>query len=254
MLSCQEVARYFLSKVDEDSGDLISNLKLQKLVYYAQCLHLAIYDEPLFSEPIEAWLHGPVVPALYEVYRQYGGAALDSHQDIDFSCYDDTIRNFLDEVYYFFGQFSAWKLRNMTHEEDPWKNTPTNGIISHQLITEYFKDWLKLHPGRINRHTLSEQTEIVQKFEALASQWQAEVGGISFVAEKSRHPAYQEIINMGSVVIPFILRELEKKPSHWFEALRAITGANPIQPEQRGRTKQMAQSWLQWGKEHGYEW
>jgi hypothetical protein len=91
-------------------------------------------------------------------------------------------------------------------------------------------------------------------FEVLASEWKEQVGGSSFVAEKTRHPAYQKIIEMGQVVVPFLLRELEQKPTHWFEALKAITGANPVQPEQRGRTKQMAQAWLKWGREQGYEW
>ncbi len=44
MLSCFDVAKYFLAQADEDAGDLISNLKLQKLVYYAQGFHLALYD------------------------------------------------------------------------------------------------------------------------------------------------------------------------------------------------------------------
>jgi hypothetical protein len=98
------------------------------------------------------------------------------------------------------------------------------------------------------------QKQSLEQFEALANEWKTEVGGSSFVAEKTRHPAYQKIIQMGPVVIPFLLRELEEKPTHWFEALKAITGANPIQPEQRGRTKQMAQAWLKWGRENGYEW
>jgi hypothetical protein len=91
-------------------------------------------------------------------------------------------------------------------------------------------------------------------FVTLASEWKEQVGGSSFVAEKTNHPAYQKIIEMGQVVVPFLLRELEQKPTHWFEALKAITGENPIQPEQRGRTKQMAQAWLKWGREQGYEW
>jgi uncharacterized phage-associated protein len=64
MLSCHDVAKYFLSLTDEDAGDLISNLKLQKLVYYAQGFHLALYDELLFEETIEAWTHGPVIPEM----------------------------------------------------------------------------------------------------------------------------------------------------------------------------------------------
>ena len=54
-LSCYDVAQYFLAQMDEDAGDLISNLKLQKLVYYAQGFALALYGRPLFPERIEAW-------------------------------------------------------------------------------------------------------------------------------------------------------------------------------------------------------
>jgi len=101
---------------------------------------------------------------------------------------------------------------------------------------------------------LSQQAEIVKEFLALRQEWEREVAGASIVAEKTSHPAYQKIVDMGTAVIPLLLRELELRPNHWFAALRAITGANPIQPEQRGRTKQMAESWLKWGKENGYEW
>ena len=48
------------------------NLKLQKLVYYAQAWHLALRDVPLFEEDFEAWVHGPVIPALYQEYKKFG--------------------------------------------------------------------------------------------------------------------------------------------------------------------------------------
>jgi hypothetical protein len=66
------------------------------------------------------------------------------------------------------------------------------------------------------------------------------------------HPAYQQIIGMGEDVIPLILWELEKTPNHWFWALRAISDEDPVKPEERGNIHKMAQSWLKWGKEHGY--
>ena len=62
MLTCFDAADYFLSKIDEDAGDVITNLKLQKLVYYAQGFSLALCGRPLFAERIEAWQHGPVCP------------------------------------------------------------------------------------------------------------------------------------------------------------------------------------------------
>jgi len=59
---------------------------------------------------------------------------------------------------------------------------------------------------------------------------------------------------MGPAVVPLILRDLEQKPDHWFWALRAITGDNPVKLEKCDRMKLMTQVWIEWGKEHGYEW
>ena len=138
MLSCYDVAQYFLAKVDEDAGDLMSNLKLQKLMYYAQGCALALLDRPLFPEPLVAWVHGPVVPALYHEYKGYGAGPVPSPATLDFSKYDQETRDLLDEVYAVYGQFSAWKLRNMTHQEPPWYETPEGGEISHDALRSYF--------------------------------------------------------------------------------------------------------------------
>jgi uncharacterized phage-associated protein len=132
-----------LSLEDEDAGDLISNLKLQKLVYYAQGFHLALYGNPLFLEPIEAWTHGPVVPELYRAYKDYGSDAIPRPTDIDFDVYDENTKELLDDVYKVYGQFSAWKLRNMTHTETPWLNFHSgNQTIPHQAMEDFFKTQL----------------------------------------------------------------------------------------------------------------
>ena len=112
MLTCFDVAKYFLSLCnDEESGDLISNLKIQKLVYYAQGFSLAINNKPLFKEKIQAWTHGPVVPQLYNKYKDYGSGALPTtNLDIDFDKFSDEDKELLDDVYDVYGQFSAWKL------------------------------------------------------------------------------------------------------------------------------------------------
>jgi uncharacterized phage-associated protein len=59
--SAFDIAQYFLWKAQESNQELLSNMKLQKLVYYAQGLHLALNDAPLFKGKIEAWTYGPVV-------------------------------------------------------------------------------------------------------------------------------------------------------------------------------------------------
>jgi uncharacterized phage-associated protein len=142
MLSCYDVANYFLTLIDEEAGDLISNLKLQKLVYYAQGFYIALYGRQLFPEPLEAWTHGPVVPALFHFYKRYGAGAIPPPGEVDFLVYDQPTRELLDEVYSAFGQFSAWKLRNMTHEEPPWRNTPIGEEIAYEALRDYFNTQL----------------------------------------------------------------------------------------------------------------
>lgn len=142
MLSALDVARYFLAKSDPESGELVSNLKLQKLCYYAQGCHLALFGTPLFREPIKAWAHGPVVPTLWHEYKSNGSGAIHPPTDINFELYDQGAQEFLDEVLSVYGQFSAWKLRNMTHEEPPWKEAygSEDDTINTSSMREYFKN------------------------------------------------------------------------------------------------------------------
>ncbi len=140
MISVHKVADYFLAQMSDESGDTISPLKLQKLVYYAQGFHLACNDKaPLFPEAIEAWDHGPVAPVLYRRFREVGGGGIPKPEEVNFDDYSEGQRALLDQVYEIFGQFSAWKLANMTHEEPPWKNTPKGDVISHDALYDYFK-------------------------------------------------------------------------------------------------------------------
>lgn len=138
MMPAHDVAKYFVSLVDEEAGDSITNLKLQKLLYYAQGVNLALNDAPLFVEPIEAWTHGPVVPRVYRAYKQHGGEAIPIER-VNLDLYPKDIRELLDEVYEVFGQFSAAKLRAMTHSESPWKDTPPGAVISPESMKAYFK-------------------------------------------------------------------------------------------------------------------
>ena len=145
-LTCFDVADYFLSLADEDAGDLIPHLKLQKLVYYAQGFHLTLYKEPLFNETIEAWMHGPVIPELYRKYKKHGDGFIPKPQSLNMNKYRGKVRELLDEVYRVLGQFSAWKLRSVTHEEPPWKNAYKQGDgtpISHEDLANYFKAYIQ---------------------------------------------------------------------------------------------------------------
>ena len=140
MLNCFDVAKYFLSKVDEEEGEVITNLKLQKLAYYAQSASLAFYDSALFPESLEAWKHGPVVPELYRTYKGYKSSPLPKTASVSEGVYSAAERELLDGVYAFFGQYAAWKLRDMTHEETPWlEASPTEGVIALSSMRDYFR-------------------------------------------------------------------------------------------------------------------
>jgi hypothetical protein len=97
-------------------------------------------------------------------------------------------------------------------------------------------------------------TSLEDQFNELATIWRSETAHFSSARRMASHPAYQAIIALGKSAVPLLLRELEKEPGHWFLALEAITGANPISNEDRGRVDRMAQAWLRWGSDHGYRW
>jgi len=142
MPTAQQIADYFLTLVDEEAGDALSNLKLQKLVYYAQGFSLAITGKPLFSETIQAWQHGPVIPGLYRNLKRHGSEPVPAPENgINREDYSEEIRDLLDEVYSVYGQFSASKLRNMTHQEPPWieaMGLGASSAINHQTMKDYF--------------------------------------------------------------------------------------------------------------------
>ena len=163
------VANYFLEHAWEN-GDQLSNMKLQKLVYYAHGWHLALTEQPLIDRRIEAWPWGPVVPAIYHEFKFYGnepilGLAPDALEDAD----DDgeippcvipedsegkpyAIR-LLNRIYEVYGGYTPSQLSNMTHAEGtPWEQIskqyggqiPKRTVIEDEAIREYFKTHLNI--------------------------------------------------------------------------------------------------------------
>ena len=90
-----------------------------------------------------------------------------------------------------------------------------------------------------------------QRFELLALTWQRDTALSSFSFDISSHPAYQQIIGMGQAALPLIFEKMQQNQEHWFPALYAITGINPVLKENRGNITAMTQDWLNWGLNHG---
>jgi uncharacterized phage-associated protein len=141
MNDANTIAKAILSFVDPDL-EVISNLKLQKLLYYVQGFNLAAFKEPLFKEKIVAWQYGPVVREVYDEYKTAGASQIvlvdPNFKPKSVFKSKEQFQLFKD-VYRVYSQFSALKLMHMTHSEPPWKNTKINYEISHKLMREYFK-------------------------------------------------------------------------------------------------------------------
>lgn len=129
-----------LQSIDEDSGDVITDLKAQKLLYYAQGMSLAKLGLPLFEDDFVAWQHGPVIPALYEELKEFGSRQIELNEDVDVRKFSDEEQKLLVGVYKTFGQYSAWKLRDMTHNEAPWKDVNIGDIITKESIRAFFSE------------------------------------------------------------------------------------------------------------------
>lgn len=147
-LGAYNVALYFLFRARElEAGDTISNLKMQKLLYYAQGHFLATYQKPLFNEKIEAWKYGPVVKKVYDRFKKYGNLAIDFKELVNFNS-ELYSEEHLDTLPFVFNRYniSAKELVDKTHSEAPWKDVYSEYItneISKQSIQDFFTQRFK---------------------------------------------------------------------------------------------------------------
>lgn len=143
-------ARYPINQITDalihlsrERGFEITNLKLQKLLYYAQVWHLAFSDSPLFDEDIEAWVHGPVVPQVFRRFKNYRWNPITEPVSPP---RDTSLAKYLGEVLNTYGEMSATQLERLTHREEPWKEAregyapdeSSNQIITHDSMRAYY--------------------------------------------------------------------------------------------------------------------
>lgn len=144
----QQITDWILSRIDSDAGDIISPLKLQKLLYYCQAWHYTIFDEILFDENIQAWAHGPVVVSQYHRFKDLMMNEVINIKDLNIKVpkFPERTENLLKEVMSIYGEHSAYYLEQLTHKERPWKETrgnlepyaASNKVIPLELMKEYY--------------------------------------------------------------------------------------------------------------------
>ncbi len=140
--SVLDIANKIIANTDANQGEIISNLKLQKMLYYMQGFFIAVFDKKLFENELEAWQYGPVVKEMYYHFKDFGSGAITLKDNAEILTLTNEENKLFNEVMVEYGQFSAIKLMNMTHEELPWKkvfNENPQGVIPYDLLKEYFK-------------------------------------------------------------------------------------------------------------------
>jgi uncharacterized phage-associated protein len=136
MIDCLNAARYFIARAYEEGMEAeMTNMKVQKLLYCAQSLHLALYGEPLFNEEIQAWRYGPVCPPAYRYYSKFEAEQLPFPKKESLSEVPDEEKQLLEETWQYFGGYHAFRLSGMTHLEFPWQKA-RKGLSSEESSTE----------------------------------------------------------------------------------------------------------------------
>ena len=128
-----DVSHYIIAKYD-NVGDLITNKKLQKILYYIKAWGVVFFKEGVIDDDFKAWIHGPVCPAVYQEYKRFGYnnisldyQGLSSSQFINqfITKYGKTEEDrnkiaMIDAVFNKYGNLSSLQLELLTHSEFPW--------------------------------------------------------------------------------------------------------------------------------------
>lgn len=139
MLSATSVSSYFIEKSSKTSENDLTNLKLQKILFYTQAECLKQTNNPLFAENIEAWKYGPVVPAIYDWLRGCGAYPITTFDvQTDTSEIDEVKQRLLDTIWNAYSKYSAGYLVDRTHESgSPWQivfEEGKNKVIPNEQI------------------------------------------------------------------------------------------------------------------------
>jgi uncharacterized phage-associated protein len=141
------IAEYIISEFHE-SGYAITNLKLQKLLYYIQGWHLGLYGTSVFEEELEAWVHGPVEYGVYQEYKEFSGGfpitRIPTKPQLEIN-----LEKHIHEVLQEYAGENALNLEIRTHQEWPWiearealqPNEPSREEISKNTMKEFFKEY-----------------------------------------------------------------------------------------------------------------
>lgn len=138
--SAIDIAKYVIN-YEIDQGRTVTNLRLQKLLYFVQAKVLMETEYPCFNDVMEAWEYGPVVPAVYKEFCRYRNLPIEK-QSLNTKI-ESTITALIENILEFLSGISTSELVQITHCQDPWVEAKKKGNrqpISISAIGKYFKD------------------------------------------------------------------------------------------------------------------
>lgn len=149
MAKSSDVANFFIELAQRrsanDAGDLMTNLRLQKLIYFAQGWHLARFSKPLFDAPLMAWSLGPVEPQIYHNFSEYGKNGISKAVECAPDAFTEQEYELLLDIAREYDGYSTSKLVDFTHAPGaPWSNTAKRAEISQDEMRKYFADSKRL--------------------------------------------------------------------------------------------------------------
>jgi uncharacterized phage-associated protein len=144
MTTANEAAEYLISLAHE-RGEPVNNLKLQRLLYYAQAWHLGLEGTPLFPEKFEAWMTGPLIPALYWAYKPHGIRPIPEPASVPGLPQD--VARFLTGIADDYLSVGEYELDEMATRETPWRAArvgldradPSRNEISEDEMRVFFR-------------------------------------------------------------------------------------------------------------------
>lgn len=123
--SALDISKYIISYLSQRNIH-VTNLKLQKLLYFIQAYSFKIKNCMMFSEDIEAWQYGPVIPRVYHEYKWAGGARILLNEDCTCAIKDETDIQIINEVLDNLGNIDSRTLVDITHNYETWKDAINN--------------------------------------------------------------------------------------------------------------------------------
>ncbi|HRN69909.1 MAG TPA: DUF4065 domain-containing protein [Candidatus Woesebacteria bacterium] len=152
-ITYQQIADYFIA-LSNEVQEPITNLKLQKLVYFVQAWYLAYKKEPLFDEDFQAWVHGPVLRDLYDKYSSNEWRPIIEKKEPSkeiFAKFDKDLQLIISEVVESYFPLTAYELERISHSDEPWIKArkglsidePSNNVIEKEWMEKYYASLMK---------------------------------------------------------------------------------------------------------------